>query len=45
MLRLSIASYVLALVLDVEGFWSVLTWATGGLAAGSVLATIELHVF
>ena len=44
LLRLSIASYLLARVLEVEECCSVLIWATRGLAAGSVMATIELRV-
>ena len=44
LLRLSIASYLLARVLNVEGCCSVEVFATRGLAAGSVLATIELRI-
>ena len=43
-LRLSLASYLLARVLDVDGCCSLFVWATRGLAAGSVMATIELRV-
>ena len=44
LLRLSIASYLLARVLDVDGCCSAFVWASRGLAAGSVLATIELRL-
>ena len=44
LLRLSLAAYALARVLDIEGCCSCLIFATRGLAAGSVLATIELRV-
>ena len=44
LLRLSVSSYLLARVLEVEGCCSCLVWATRGLAAGSVLATIELRL-
>ena len=44
LLRLSIASYMLARVLEVEGCCSVVIHASRGLAAGSVLATIELRL-
>ena len=44
LLRLSLAAYLLARVLDIDGCCSVLVWASRGLAAGSVLATIELRV-
>ena len=43
-LRLSLAAYSLARVLDIEGCVSGFVWASRGLAAGSVLATIELRV-
>ena len=44
LLRLSIAAYQLARVVQDEGCCSDLVWASRGLAAGSVLATIELRV-
>ncbi len=44
LLRLSIASYLLGRVLDIDGYCSVIIWVTRGIAAGSVLATIELRV-
>jgi len=44
LLRLSIASYMLGRVLDIDGYCSVVIWVTRGIAAGSVLATIELRV-
>ena len=44
LLRLSIASYLLARVLDVEGCCSGFVFPSRGLTAGSVLATIELRV-
>ena len=44
LLRLSIAAYSLARVLDIEGCCSCEILASRGLAAGSVLATIELRV-
>jgi len=43
-LRLSIAAYLLARVIDIEGCCSKAVWASRGLTAGSVLATIELRV-
>lgn len=44
LLRLSIASYLLARVLDVKGCFSVLVWATRGLGARAVVATIKLRL-
>ena len=44
LLRLSLAAYLLARVLDIDGCCSRLVWATRGLAAGAVIATIELRV-
>ena len=44
MLRLSIASYLLARVLQIEGCCSCLVWAMRGIGAGAVLATIELRL-
>ena len=44
LLRLSIAAYTLGRVLDVEGCCSMTLVAACGMAAGSVLAIIELRV-
>jgi len=44
LLRLSIAAYLLARVLDIEGCCSDFIWAMRGITAGSVLATLELKV-
>ena len=40
----SIVSYLLARVLQIEGCCSCLVWATRGIGAGAVLATIELRL-
>ena len=44
LLRLSLAAYRLGRVLCIDGSCSAIVWATRGLTAGSVLATIELRV-
>ena len=44
LLRLSIKSYLLGRVLVIEGCCSRIVFATRGLTAGSVLATVELRV-
>ena len=43
-LRLSIAAYRLGRTIVIDGICSVLLWATRGITAGSVFATIELRV-
>jgi hypothetical protein len=43
-MRLSLAAYCLTRVLEVDGCCSAMVFATRGLAAGSVLAVIELRV-
>jgi hypothetical protein len=44
LLRLSLAAYLLGRVLDIDGCCSGVIWVTRGIAAGSVLTTIELRV-
>jgi hypothetical protein len=43
-LRLSIAAYRLGRTIIIDGICSLLVWATRGITAGSVFATIELRV-